>query len=250
MRPPDVIFIPSSDAVVDAMLEMASVTRRDIVYDLGCGDGKIVIAAAKRYGARGVGIDIDPERIKEANENAKAAGVTDKVRFAVGDIFSESVTFSDATVVTLYLLPSLNERLRPRLWRDLKPGTRVVSNSFSMSAAWPPEKTRQVDDRWIYFWTIPKTDPPGRRARTPAAERAPQAETTGVAMSARRLTTRVRAIVFDRTPERSRYDRTGDPLRLTPRGANSLSLTETASCARDRPRRSGRSPSAKANEDF
>ena len=137
------------------MLEMANVTSRDVVYDLGCGDGKIVIAAARRYGARGVGIDIDPERIKEANENAKAAGVAGKVRFTVGDIFSDSVTFSDATVVTLYLLPSLNERLRPRLWHDLRPGTRVVSNSFSMSSAWPPEKTRQVGDRWIYFWTIP-----------------------------------------------------------------------------------------------
>jgi len=155
-RPPDVIFIPSSDAVVDAMLKMANVTSRDVVYDLGCGDGKIVIAAAKRYGARGVGIDIDPERIKEANAKAKVAGVTGKVRFLVGDIFSEDVTFKDATVVTLYLLPSLNERLRPRLWRDLKPGTRVVSNSFSMGETWPAEKTQQVGDRWIYFWTIPQ----------------------------------------------------------------------------------------------
>jgi SAM-dependent methyltransferase len=155
VRQPDVIFIPSSDAVVDAMLKIAKVTRADLVYDLGCGDGKIVIAAAKQYGARGVGIDIDPQRIKEANDKAKAAGVTDKVRFVLGDIFSEDVTFSDATVVTLYLLPSLNERLRPRLWRDLKPGTRVVSNSFSMSEKWPPEQTQQVGDRWIYFWTIP-----------------------------------------------------------------------------------------------
>ena len=155
VRTPDVIFIPSTDAVVDAMLKIAKVTRQDVVYDLGCGDGKIVIAAAKQYGARGVGIDIDPERIKEANEKAKAAGVTDKVRFVVGDIFSEDVTFSDATVVALYLLPSLNERLRPRLWRDLPPGTRVVSNSFDMGKAWPPEKTQQVGDRWIYFYTIP-----------------------------------------------------------------------------------------------
>jgi len=154
-RQPDVIFIPSTDAVVDAMLKMAKVTRADVVYDLGCGDGKIVIAAAKQYGARGVGIDIDPDRIKEANENAQAAGVTDKVQFILGDIFSEDVKFNDATVVMLYLLPSLNERLRPRLWRDLKPGTRVVSNSFSMSELWPPEKTEQVGDRWIYFWTIP-----------------------------------------------------------------------------------------------
>ena len=156
-RQPDVIFVPSPDAVVDAMLKIAKVTRTDLVYDLGCGDGKIVIAAAKQYGARGVGIDIDPQRIKEANDKAKAAGVTDKVRFVLGDIFSDDVTFNDATVVTLYLLPSLNERLRPRLWRDLKPGTRVVSNSFSMSEKWPPEKTQQIGDRWIYFWTIPQS---------------------------------------------------------------------------------------------
>ena len=153
-RDPDVIFIASTGPVVDAMLKMAKVTRTDVVYDLGCGDGRIVIAAAKQYGARGVGIDIDPDRITEANAKARAAGVADKVRFILGDIFSEDVTFKDATVVTLYLLPSLNERLRPRLWRDLKPGTRVVSNSFGMSDAWPPERTQQVDDRWIYFWTI------------------------------------------------------------------------------------------------
>src|SRR5207245_2654970 len=128
------------------------VTRNDIVYDLGCGDGKIVIAAAKRYGARGVGIDIDPQRIEEANQKAREAGVGGRVRFMLGDIFSDDVKISDATVVTLYLLPSLNERLRPKLWRELKPGTRVVSNSFDMSAAWPPEKTQQVGETWIYFW--------------------------------------------------------------------------------------------------
>jgi ubiquinone/menaquinone biosynthesis C-methylase UbiE len=127
-----------------------------VVYDLGCGDGKIVITAARRYGARGVGIDIDPQRIQEANEKATAAGVAQKVRFTLGDIFADDVKIGDATVVTLYLLPSLNERLRPKLWRELKPGTRVVSNSFSMGDSWPPDKTQQVEDTWIYFWTIPK----------------------------------------------------------------------------------------------
>jgi ubiquinone/menaquinone biosynthesis C-methylase UbiE len=156
LRKPDVVFIASSDAVVDAMLKIANVTRNDVVYDLGCGDGKIVITAARRYGARGVGIDIDPQRIHEANEKARAAGVSQRVHFTLGDIFADDVKIGDATVVTLYLLPSLNERLRPKLWRELKPGTRVVSNSFTMGNSWPPEKTQQVEDTWIYFWTIPK----------------------------------------------------------------------------------------------
>ena len=158
-RPPDVIFVPSSDQVVDAMLKLAKVTKDDVVYDLGSGDGKIVIAAAKQYGARGVGVDIDPDLVANATQNARRAGVNDKVRFIVGDIFSDEVKIGDATVVTLYLLPSLNERLRPKLLRELKPGARVVSNSFAMGAAWPAEKTQQVGDYWIYFWTIPKHDP-------------------------------------------------------------------------------------------
>jgi ubiquinone/menaquinone biosynthesis C-methylase UbiE len=158
VRPPDVIFIPSSDAVVNAMLKLATVGRDDVVYDLGCGDGKIVIAAAKQYGARGVGVDIDPDRIREANANARRAGVTGRVTFILGDIFSDEVKITDATVVTLYLLPSLNERLRPKLWRELKPGTRVVSNSFSMGDAWPPAKTEHVGDFWVYLWTTPKTN--------------------------------------------------------------------------------------------
>ncbi len=145
-RRPDVMFVPSSDAVVTAMLDMARVTSRDVVYDLGCGDGRIVIAAAQRYGARGVGIDIDPARIAEANASARAAGVTGRVRFIVGDIFSDDTKIGDATVVTLYLLPSLNERLRPKLWRELRPGTRVVSNSFGMGRAWPPRVTRHVGE--------------------------------------------------------------------------------------------------------
>lgn len=155
LRPPDVIFVPTRDPVVEGMLNLAGVTKDDVVYDLGSGDGKIVIAAARR-GARGVGIDINPERIKEANANAQAAGVTDRVRFILGDIFDTSVPIRDATVVTLYLLPSLNQKLRPRLWSELRPGTRVVSNAFSMGDEWPPERTETIDSSTIYFWTIPK----------------------------------------------------------------------------------------------
>jgi SAM-dependent methyltransferase len=155
VRPPDVVFIPSTDAVVDAMLRLAKVTRSDVVYDLGCGDGKIVITAAQRFGARGVGIDIDPARIADANANARAAHVSDRVRFVLGDIFDERIPIRDATVVALYLLPSLNQRLRPRLLRELRPGTRVVSNSFDMGSAWPPDRTEQVGNFTVYLWTIP-----------------------------------------------------------------------------------------------
>lgn len=155
LRSPDVIFVPTPQTVVDAMLKMAGVTATDVVYDLGCGDGRIVITAAKQFGARGVGIDIDPQRIKESNANALTAGVTDKVRFSNEDIFSDRVNLSEASVVTLYLLPSLNVKLIPKLMRELKPGTRIVSNSFDMGE-WEPEKTMEVDGRMIYFWTIPK----------------------------------------------------------------------------------------------
>jgi ribosomal protein L11 methylase PrmA len=136
------------------MLQLARVTSGDIVYDLGCGDGKIVIAAAVKYGARGVGIDIDPERIKEANQNAQDAGVAGKVRFILGDIFDPAIPIGEATVVTLFLLPRLNLMLRPRLWKELRPGTRVVSNSFDMGD-WAPEKTDQIGNFTVYFWTIP-----------------------------------------------------------------------------------------------
>ena len=156
LRAPDVFFLPTQDAVIDAMLKIAKVGPRDVVYDLGCGDGRIVIAAAKQYGARGVGIDIDPQRIIEANAAARTADVAGKVTFILADIFADDTKIGDATVVTLYLLPSLNERLRPKLWRELKPGTRVVSNSFSMGAEWPPEQTQEVGNFTIYFWTIPR----------------------------------------------------------------------------------------------
>lgn len=126
-RSPDVVFVPTPNAVVDKMLEMAKVTAKDVVYDLGCGDGRIVITAAQKYNARAVGIDIDPQRIAEATANAKAAKVTDRVRFIEGDLFEADIT--PATVVTLYLLTRLNEKLQPKLLRDLKPGTRVVSHA-------------------------------------------------------------------------------------------------------------------------
>jgi SAM-dependent methyltransferase len=153
LRKPDVFFVPTPPAVVTAMLDLARVTDKDVVYDLGCGDGRIPIAAAQKYGARGVGIDIDPKRIEEANENAKAAGVTDKVSFVNADLFESDI--SKATVVTLYLLPSLNEKLMPKLRADLKPGTRVVSHSFNMGATWPPDDQREVDGKTIYLWRIP-----------------------------------------------------------------------------------------------
>jgi SAM-dependent methyltransferase len=151
LRKPDVFYVPTPQPVVEAMLEMAKVTANDVVYDLGCGDGRIPIAAAQKYGARGVGIDIDPQRIAEANENAKTAGVTDKVRFLNQDLFTSD--FKEATVVTLYLLPSLNEKLIPQL-KALRPGTRIVSHAFDMGETWPAEDRREVAGKSIYFWTI------------------------------------------------------------------------------------------------
>ena len=153
LRQPDVIFVPTPQEVVDAMLDVAQVKGTDIIYDLGSGDGRIPITAAQKYGARGVGIDINPERIKEANENLKKANVGDKVKFLNQDLFETNI--SEATVVTLYLLQTLNEKLRPKLFRELKPGTRVVSHAFSMGDAWPPEKTLNINGRTVYYWTIP-----------------------------------------------------------------------------------------------
>ena len=152
VRAPDVPYVPTPMPVVEAMLNMANVTSSDVVYDLGCGDGRIPIMAAQKYGARGVGIDIDPQRVAEANENAKAAGVTGKVKFLVQDLFTSDV--SEATVVTLYLLPSVNEKLLPKLQKELKPGTRIVSHAFSFGDAWPSERKEVVDGKTIYFWTI------------------------------------------------------------------------------------------------
>ncbi len=151
-RGPDVVFVPTPNDVIDKMLELAKVTPKDVVYDLGCGDGRIVIAAAKK-GARAVGIDIDPQRIKEANANAKAEKVADKVRFIENDLFESDI--SEATVVTLYLLPRLNEKLKPKLLKELRPGTRIVSHAFDMGD-WKPEQTLNVNGRTVYYWTIPK----------------------------------------------------------------------------------------------
>lgn len=151
-RGPDVIFVPTPDEVVDKMLELAQVTAKDTVYDLGCGDGRIVITAAQRYGVRAVGIDIDPQRIAEANANAQKAGVTDKVRFIEGDLFEANI--SEATVVTLYLLTRLNAKLRPKLHSELKPGTRVVSHAFDMGD-WAPEQRALVGATNVYLWKIP-----------------------------------------------------------------------------------------------
>jgi predicted RNA methylase len=154
VRSPDVIFVPTPEEVVAAMLDVAKVTSGDVVYDLGCGDGRIVIAAAQKHGARGVGIDIDPQRIAEATANATKAGVNGKVKFLEADLFTTDI--SAASVVTLYLLPTLNVKLMPKLMKELKPGTRIVSHAFDMGEAWPPEQTLDVNGRKVYYWTIPR----------------------------------------------------------------------------------------------
>lgn len=153
-RSPDVIYVPTPQPVVDAMLELARVGPDDILYDLGSGDGRIPVTAAKEFGIRAVGIDINPARIQEANANAEEAGVTDRVTFIEGDLFEANI--SEATVVTLYLLQSLNVRLRPKLLSELRPGTRIVSHAFDMANAWEPEETREVDGATIYLWTVPE----------------------------------------------------------------------------------------------
>ena len=155
LRTPDVIFVPTPQEVVDAMLKLAKVTKADVVYDLGSGDGRIPITAAKTYGVRAVGIDIDPVRIKEANENLKTSGVSG-VRFLNQDLFTTDI--SEATVVTLYLLPSLNLKLIAKLNKELKPGTRIVSHAFDMSSDSvdrKPIETLNVNGRTVYLWRTP-----------------------------------------------------------------------------------------------
>jgi SAM-dependent methyltransferase len=173
-KAPDVPYVPTPEKVVAKMLEMASVGKEDVLYDLGCGDGRIVITAAKELGCRGVGIDIDPQRIKESRENAANEGVEDRVEFRLMDLFEADI--HPASVVTLYLLSSVNLRLRPTLLRDLKPGTRVVSHDFDMDSWLPDESVVLeidstlgedpsladeffVDNYWnkhrVYFWIIP-----------------------------------------------------------------------------------------------
>jgi SAM-dependent methyltransferase len=146
-------YVASQPRIVSAMLQLARVNSGDTVYDLGCGDGRIVIAAAQEYGARGVGIDINPARIEEARAKARDAGVDDRVSFEANDLFD--VDIHSATVVALYLLPDVNLRLRTRLLRELKPGTRVVSHSFDMGD-WKPDKELVVEGEHIYLWTIPQ----------------------------------------------------------------------------------------------
>ncbi len=150
-KQPDVRYVPTPQSVVDAMLEMARVTSADVVYDLGSGDGRIPITAAEKYGARGVGIEIEPRLVSEASENAVKAHVADRVRFLNQDLFETDL--GPATVVTLFLLPRLNQQLMPTLKR-LRPGTRVVSHQFDMGADWPPEASQDVSGLIIYLWTI------------------------------------------------------------------------------------------------
>jgi len=152
----DVPYVPTPAIIVDQMLEMAQVDGNDVLYDLGSGDGRIPITAAQRFGTRGVGIDLNPERVKEANEKAKLANVTDKVRFIEADLFE--VDFSEATVISLYLFPEVNMKLRPKILR-MKPGTRVVSHNYDMGD-WKPTQTKKVKapngtEHTIYLWRVP-----------------------------------------------------------------------------------------------
>ena len=157
-RPPklDVPYVPTHQALVDEMLGMARVGKNDVLYDLGSGDGRIVITAASRYGTRGVGYDLDPERIQEARDNARRAGVTELVRFEQQDIFTAK--FDDATVVTMYLLPDVNLRLRPRLLAELKPGTRIVSHNYDLGD-WQPLQRKTMDitgiNHTLFLWIVP-----------------------------------------------------------------------------------------------
>jgi ribosomal protein L11 methylase PrmA len=155
-KQPEVPYVPTNEKIVAEMLKVANVGKNDVLYDLGCGDGRIPITAAKRFGTRGVGVDIDPERITEARDNATKAGVADKVKFMQQDLFDTDI--KEATVVTLYLLPEVNMRLRPKLLADLKPGTRVVSHNYDMGD-WKPLKTLTVKlpdgDHTVYYWVVP-----------------------------------------------------------------------------------------------
>jgi len=157
-RAPDVHYEPSPPEIVREMLRLAGVSKSDVVYDLGCGDGRIVIAAAREFGARAVGIDIDPQRIEESLDNARQAGVTRRVKFRNEDLFESDI--HEATVVMLYLWPSVNLKLRPKLLKELRPGARVVSHSHDMGD-WAPEREIEVDGHRIYLWTIPGGAPRG-----------------------------------------------------------------------------------------
>ena len=154
-REPEVPYVPTHDMIVAEMLKVAKVGKNDVLYDLGSGDGRIPITAAKKFGTRGVGVDIDPARVTEARANAVKAGVADKVTFKQQDLFETDI--KEATVVTLYLLPEVNLRLRPKLLADLKPGTRIVSHDFDMGD-WKPLQTLTVkvpEEHTIYYWVVP-----------------------------------------------------------------------------------------------
>lgn len=158
---PDIGYIPTALELVNAMLILANVTSKDILYDLGSGDGRVAIAAAQQCGARGVGIDIDPERIRIANENAVLAGVSDRVEFRQQNLFESD--FSEATVIFLYLLPHLNLKLVPQLFCQLKPGTRIVSHDFDIGN-WKPDRTIQMissedEESTLYYWVMPEEIP-------------------------------------------------------------------------------------------
>ncbi len=151
---PHVPYVATSREVAEAMLSLAQVKASDVVYDLGCGDGRIVILAAHKFGARGVGVDIDPDRVREARENARSTGVEDRVRFVQADLFSTDL--HDATVVTMFLLPSINLKLRPRLLRQLRPGARIVTHSFPIGD-WKPDRRIEVGGVPVSVWTVPET---------------------------------------------------------------------------------------------
>ena len=148
----DVPYVPTPQDVVDRMLDIAKPTASDFVMDLGCGDGRMLVTAAAKFGARGRGVDLNPVRIAEAIENAKKAGVTDKIQFEVKNLFDTSIR--DATVLTMYLLPSVNLQLRPRILDEMKPGARIVSHAFHM-ADWEPDLQDEVRGRNIYHWIVP-----------------------------------------------------------------------------------------------
>jgi SAM-dependent methyltransferase len=168
LRSPDVVFVPTPYAAVEAMLKVAKVGQNDVVYDLGSGDGRIPIMAVEKFNAaRAVGIDINPDRIREAEANLKKANVGDRVRFLNEDLFEANI--SDATVVTLYLLPDLNLKLLPKLLAVLKPGTRIVSHAFDMGS-WKPQQTLNAGGSTVHFWTIPAKGTPEYAAASKAAK--------------------------------------------------------------------------------
>lgn len=152
IRPPDVPFVPTKQEVVEAMLALAQTKPTDVVYDLGCGDGRIVITAAQKFGARGVGVEIDPALVAEAQANARKAGVADRTQFRLEDLFKTDIR--DATVVALYLLPEMMERLKFTFRAQLKPGARIVAHEFGMGGDWPPDRTIQVGSAIVRLWTV------------------------------------------------------------------------------------------------